>query len=118
MQQPMAPIPPAMPPLGAYQNDEPTNEAGLPAGFTGNQPDSENGLSDAALAKALQSENQPMAFQNDVPPPGDQSNFFQAPQPTNEQQQQPLVDEPAGEPPAVSPMVAPQHSWDRSTLLQ
>ena len=111
MQQPM-------PPMGAYQNDEPTNEAGLPTGFTGNEPDLENGLSDAALAKALQSENQQMAFQNDLPPPGDQSNFFQAPPPTNEQQQQPLVDEPASEPPAVSPMAAPQPRWDRRTLLQ
>jgi len=131
MQQPlapMAPMSPAMPPpMNAYQNDEPGNEAGLQAGFTGNQPDLEGGLSDAALAKALQNENQPLAFQNGNLPPSDERNFFQPPPAANEQQQeqlppppspQPLADEPASAPPAANPMIAPQPGWDRSATLQ
>lgn len=114
-QQPMAPFLPAVPPIGAYQNDEAGNEAALPTGFTGNQPDLETGLNDATLAKALQNENQPLAFQNDNPPPSDQSNFFQPPAPEANEQQQPLADVPASTPPAASPMIAPQHRWDRST---
>ena len=119
MQTPMAPMSAAMPPpMAAYQNDEPGDEAGLQAGFTGNQPDLETGLNDAALAKALQTENQPLAFQNENPPPADQSNFFQPPPPSANDQQQPLADEPASEPAAAAPMIAPQPGWDRSSTVQ
>ena len=119
-QQPMAPLPPPMPPmspLSAYQNDQPGGEANAPAGFTGNQPDLETGVNDAPLAKALQNENQPLAFQNDFPLPGDQSNFLPPP-PEAREQQQPLVNEQAIAPPAANPMIAPQPRWDRSTSLQ
>lgn len=119
LQQPMAPVPPPMPPMGAYQNDEPADEAGLQAGFTGNQPDLETGLSDANLAKALQNENQPLASQNDNPPPSDQNNFLQASPAENEPQQQPFfTDAQASETPADNPMIVPQPTWDRSSTLQ
>ena len=112
-------MPPTMPPMGAFQNDELGNEGGLQgglagfqAGLAGNQPGMETGLSDASLMNALQSENQELPFQNDKLPPSDQSNFFQPP-PADEQQQ-PLADAPASEPPAAPPMIAPQPGWDRS----
>lgn len=113
-QQPMAPVPPAMPPMAAFQNDELGNEAGLQTGLAGTQP-GETGLSDASLMNAFQNENQPLAFQNDNSPPTDQQNFFQPP--PAEEQQQPLADAPANESPAANPMIAPQPRWDRSATL-
>lgn len=116
---PMGPMPPVMPPMGAFQNDELGNEAGLQTGLAGSQPGMETGLSDASLMNAFQNENQDLAFQNDKLPPSDQSNFIQPP-PADEQQQQqqPLADAPASEPPAVPLMFAPQPGWDRSSKVQ
>lgn len=119
-QQSMAPLPlPMFPvtPVSAYQNDEPGSKANAPAGFTGNQPDLETGVDDAPLAKALQNENQPLAFQNDSPIPSDQSNFLPPP-PGASEKQQPLVNEPAIARPVANPMMALQPRWDRSISLQ
>lgn len=123
MQPPMAPMtaamppamPPGMPPMGAFQNDELGNEAGLLPGLAGNQPGMETGLSDASLINALQNENQGPGLQNDKLPPSEQSNFF--PPPLAYEQQQPLADAPASEPPAANPVIAPQPGWERSSRV-
>ena len=99
-------LPPAMPPMSAFQNDALGNEAGLQTGLTGNQP---TGLSDASLMNAFQNEKEPLTFDNDNNlPSSDQSNFFQPP--PAEEQQQPLADAPASEPLAANP-------WDRSSTV-
>ncbi|XP_068702729.1 uncharacterized protein [Montipora foliosa] len=115
MQQPMAPFPPAMPPMTAYQNDELADAADFQTGFTGDRTGLDTGLSDASLNKALVNENQPLAYQNDNTPPTDENNFLQPPIAENDQ---PLLNEPASEPSAASPMIAPQPAWDRSGTLQ
>jgi len=84
MQPPMAPmspamlpnIPPGMPPMGAFQNDELCNEAGLLPGLAGNQLGMDTGLSDASLMNAFQNENQGPELQNHKLPPSKQSIFF------------------------------------------
>ena len=101
--------------MGAFQNDELDHEAGLLPGLAGNQPGMETGLSDASLMNAFQNENQELALQSDKLPPSDQSNFF--PQPPADEQQQPLADAPASEPPADNPMIAPQPGWERSSTV-
>ena len=101
--------------MGAFQNDELGNEAGLLPGLTGNQPGMETGLSDASLMNAFQNENQGLSLQNDKLPPSDQSNFF--PPPLADDQQQPLADAPASEPPAANPMISPQPGWERSSTV-
>jgi len=123
MQPPMAPmpaamplaIPPGMPPMGAFQNDELGNEAGSLPGLTGNHG-METGLSDASLMNAFQNENQWSGLLNDKLPPSEQSNFV--PPPLTDEQQQPLADVPASEPPAANPMIAPQPGWERSSTVQ
>lgn len=124
MQPPMAPmqpatppaIPPVMPsPMGAFQNDELGNEAGLLPSLGGNQANMETGLSDASLMNAFKNESQGPGLQNDKLPPSEQSNFFPPP-PADEQP--PLADAPASEPPAANPVIAPQSGWERSSTVQ
>lgn len=124
MQPPMAPmqpatppaIPPVMPsPMGAFQNDELGNEAGLLPSLGGNQPNMETGLSDASLMNAFENESQGPGLQSDKLPPSEQSNFFPPP-PADEQP--PLADAPASEPPAANPVIAPQSGWERSSTVQ
>ena len=104
-----------MPPMTAYQNDELADAADFQTGFTGDRTGLDTGLSDASLNKALVNENQPLAYQNDNTPPTDENNFLQPPIAENDQ---PLLNEPASEPSAASPMIAPQPAWDRSETLQ
>ena len=124
MQPPMAPMQPAMPPaippvmpppMGAFQNDQLGNEAGLIPSLGGNQPGMETGLSDASLMNAFQNESQEPELQNDKLPSSEQSNFFPPP-PADEQQ--PLADAPASGPPAVNPVIAPHPGWERSSTVQ